>query len=480
MSTSKASKSWWAASSTRARLTAAGASAIVLALLTTSIIVWSSPANPVNQAIAAGSTEPTREELLTAERNNLLSQVVELKNSLAEGDTDLEAMEAEMATVQQALWSAEGKLEAIENAPRSPSGAAKPAPKPPVKPRPTTVTVAGETITAPSKAEIVNPASAYFGMYTEQAPFNWASFDLTATKVGSEPNVVGYFGGWDENYRANAVTRAWQRDTLPILTWEGRPIGAANDVREDPLYSLPRILGDPAAGVPGAFDEYLRQYARDIVSTGLPLGIRLNHEMNGDWYPWAEVDKDGDPINGNRRGDYAKTWQYVHDIFEQEGANDLVVWIWAPNIINRLPGELKSSAYLDSLYPGDAYVDWVGVSAYLRPPFSSDITYDFDYTFTPTLNELRRITDKPIFLAEIGASEIGGLKSAWIGSFFEALARPENGDVLGFSWFNLAVTSRVQGQLATNDWRIDSRDSSVTAFREGLVTPGSRFVLTPR
>jgi hypothetical protein len=317
-------------------------------------------------------------------------------------------------------------------------------------------------------------------MYTEQAPFNWAELDNTSTKLGSTPNVVGYFGGWDEDFRANAVTRAWQRDTLPILTWESRPIAAANDVIEEPEYSLPRILGDPEAGVPGAFDEYLKKYARDIVATGLPLGIRLNHEMNGTWYPWSEDNGYGKPINGNRPGDYAKTWRYVHDIFEAEGANELVTWIWAPNIINRLPESHRSSAYLDGLYPGDEYVDWVGLSAYLRPPFRNGVTYDFDYTFEASLAELRRITDKPILLAEIGATEIGSHKADWVTSLFENLAAPENSDIVGFSWFSLAVTSYVQGERATNDWRIDSRADSLEAFRAGLALPNGRFRLEPK
>ncbi len=483
MSTSEKTPSWWAVSTTRARLTALGASTIVLALLATSAFVWMSPANPVSRISAAiGGSSAAAEEsdaaarAMVLERNELLGQVVELREQLADSKVSMTSTKAELAAIQQQLWSTEGKLEAAVKS----GGGTKPPTTQKPKPKPTKTTASVAGITAPPKAELVNPASPYFGMYTEQAPFNWAEFDNTSTKIGSAPSVVGYFGGWDEDYRANAVTRAWQRGTMPILTWEGRPIAAANDVIEEPEYSLPRILGDPEAGVPGAFDEYLRTYARDIVATGLPLGIRLNHEMNGTWYPWSEDNGYGKPINGNRPGDYAKTWQYVHDIFEEEGANDLVVWIWAPNIINRLPESHRASSYLDGLYPGDEYVDWVGLSAYLRPPFRSGVTYDFDYTFEASLAELRRITDKPILLAEIGATEIGSHKVDWVTSLFDNLAAPENSDIVGFNWFNLAVTSYVQGERATNDWRIDSRADSLEAFRAGLALPTGRFRLTPK
>ena len=472
MSISKKTRTstWWALNSTRARLTAVGASALALALLTTSVIVWTSPANPINQAIAS-RTDTAGKDPLVVERNQLLSKVVELQRLLDESKTSLTATKAEMASIQQALWSAEGQLEAASSGKSSKNTAAK---KTTTKPTATTA-----AITAPSKAEIVNPAAPYFGLMTEQAPFSWSTYDATAARVGYKPDVVGYFGGWDEAFRANAVTRSWQRGTLPILTWESRPIDAKNNQVDEPDYTLPAIIGDPEAGVAGKYDDYLHQYARDIVATGLPLGIRLNHEMNGTWYPWSETTGSGEPINGNRVGDYAKMWQHVHDIFEAEGANDLVVWIWAPNIINNLSASHKSVEFMEGYYPGDEYVDWVGLSGYLRPPYKAENNFTFDYTFGASIDQLRQITDKPIFLAEIGASEVGGQKVQWVTSLFEGLARPENADILGFSWFNLAVTTYTEGELATNDWRIESRPESLAAFTAGLERPGSRFVLTP-
>ncbi len=472
---------WWAVSSSRSRWTGLGASVLVLALGTTSAFVWTSPGNPVTSALGdaarsviEGSSLAEERADWEAEKAKLADEIKSLKASIALGTTNLKATNAKFAELQQALWSAEGTLKALQASKPSTAAAKSPAAS-------STGSATGSTaITAPSKAELVNPASSYLGMYTEQAPFNWATYDATATKIGSTPNVVGYFGGWDENFRANAVTRSWTRGTLPILTWESRPIGSANDQIIEPDYTLPAIIGDPDAGVAGTFDDYLHQYARDIVATGLPLGIRLDHEMNGVWYPWAETDGQGNSINSNRVGDYVKMWRHVHDIFAQEGANDLVIWIWSPNIINNLPATHKPSAFLDGLYPGDDYVDWVGLSGYLRPAYKADNDFTFAYTFDASLAELRRITDKPIFLAEIGASETGGHKPGWVSSLFTALAKPENDDIVGLSWFNMAITTYVEGERSTNDWRIDSRDDSLAAFVAGLALPDSDFALTAR
>jgi hypothetical protein len=443
----------------------------VLGLLTTSVIVWTSPANPINEAVAAVSKEQIQQNKVLAERNALLSQVIALQKQLTNSKLGLTASKAQLATIQQQLWAAQGALDAAQTA--------SVAVKAPTKKPASRAAAVSAPLSVPTKAQIMAPTSRYFGLYTDQAPFNWSEYNAAGVKIGSKPNAVGYFGGWDQTFRGDVVKAAWQRNTLPVLTWESRPIGAANNEIDAPAYSLPKIIGDPAAGVPGDFDAYLHQYAKDIVASGLPLGIRLDHEMNGSWYPWSEDNGKGKPINGNRVGDYAKMWQHVHDIFEQEGANSLVVWVWAPNIINNLSASHKASSYLDGLYPGENYVDVVGLSGYLRPAYKPENDFSFDYTFGPSLKELRRVTTKPILLAEIGASETGGHKVAWINSLFEALAKPENKDIIGFSWFNLAVTTYTEGELATNDWRLESRPESLAAFTAGLANPADNFILTP-
>ena len=493
---SKSSRTWWASTTTNARRTAFGAVAIALCLALASYFVWNSPDSPISpeNRLAAQVGPSAAEVRLAAQREELLDDVEELRTQLANAEekldyaadgagikqADIDALKEQVASANaavsesnaaladaQAATAAANKRAEIASA-RPTTVVAAPAPAPS-----TPSTPVATPITAPSLDEIKNPASRYFGLYTEQAPFNFATFDATATKIGSAPNVVGYFGGWDEAFRPEAVTKAWERDTLPILTWESRPIGAANDVINEPDYELPGIIA-------GNHDDYIRQYARDIVATGLPLGLRFDHEMNGNWYPWAETNNDGSSINNNNPGDYVKTWQHVHDIFEQEGANQLVSWIWAPNIVNNLNKEHRTVENLAGFFPGDDYVDWVGLSGYLRPPYKEENNFTFEYTFGQSLDLLRQISDKPIFLAEIGASEIEGHKGKWITSLFENLAKPENNDIIGFSWFNLAVTSKVEGERATNDWRIDSRADTLEAFKAGLAVPGIRYSLEPK
>ena len=82
------------------------------ALLATSVFVWSSPQNPVRQAIA-GQVELDPNAKLVKDRNALLSQIVALRSTLENSESLLAASETDKAAIQQALRSAEGELEVI-------------------------------------------------------------------------------------------------------------------------------------------------------------------------------------------------------------------------------------------------------------------------------------------------------------------------------------------------------------------------------
>ncbi|GAB3598299.1 glycosyl hydrolase [Microbacterium tumbae] len=470
-------RSWWAATPAAGRRGLLGGAILVAALIVVSVLVWVSP---------GGATPPPS---LDAQLAASQAENAELQEELDAANARLDAANPQTTPADDATPTPTPTPVPTSTptpAPEEPAvperetivvyrdreSEAQPHPSPPSKPATPSKPAAPTKPDAPSVADILAPESRYFGMYTGQAPFNFATFDDAALDAGSRQSLVGYFGGWDQAFRGDVVTASWKRGLLPMLTWESRPISAPNDQTILPEYSLPRILA-------GDFDAYLHQYAKDIVTTGLPLAIRLDHEMNGTWYPWSEQKTDGSSLNGNGKGDFVAMWRYVHDIFEAEGANAYVIWTWAPNIVNNLPARHQDISYLQSLYPGDEYVDLVGASGYLRTPFKPANDFTFGYTFDATLDQLRAITDKPLIIAEVGATENGGHKPEWVASMFDAFADPENDDVIGFAWFNLAVTTVSEGQRVTNDWRIDSRADSLVAFAEGLADPASRFQIIP-
>ena len=185
------------------------------------------------------------------------------------------------------------------------------------------------------------------------------------------------------------------------------------------------------------------------ISFDKPVVIRFAHEMNGVWYSWSEG------AWGNQPGDYVKTWRYIHDRFTAAGA-DNVIWMWNPNRVDfqRTP--------LEQVYPGDAYVDWVGISGYYRRTNGAST---FDLTFSKTLDAVAALTTKKIFIGEAGADS-GTLAGdvAWIDDFFRGIAAHPS--IIGFSWFNQAKSG--------NDWRLQRAPELLAAFTAGV--GGDRYV----
>jgi hypothetical protein len=308
--------------------------------------------------------------------------------------------------------------------------------------------------TAPSKAEIV-ASGHHFGMYTATSE----EFGDLELSLARDATMRGYYKGWDTPFDTNSVVSSWQRGEVPVMTWESRSLATTGDTTD---YSLRRIID-------GDFDQYLTTYAHDIVALGLPIVVRFDHEMNGNWYRWTEFDS---PY-GNAKGDYIAAWRHVHDVFQAQGANSLVVWLWSPNRVDNL----TRFPSIDNYYPGRDYVDWVGMTGYYRP---GDGTATFSATYDKTLAELHRVAPGvPILLSEVGATDTGGKKVDWVNSFFTGIAT--HPDVVGFLWFNYAVTQ--DGE--TNDWRLDSTPDVFSAFSAGLSAssygrlPGKSPVLVP-
>ncbi|KQS08061.1 hypothetical protein ASG04_13030 [Curtobacterium sp. Leaf183] len=484
--------SWWAPSSKHAKRTAIGTTAIVLALALITWSVWVSPSSPVSTAVHHALGVKTASEKavdadalqtkLTAAQKQIWKLEGQLKSTSAQAGSrgdQLTQLKAQIASLQSQLGSAQaqaaGKAGSASGTGASASGTGGSSssggsgsgthtagsgggvtnPNTGPSKDPTTTPVA-----VPTKQQILEQPTRWYGLYTAQSPFNWAEYDQVSQQVGKATNMVGFFQGFDQDFNANAVNRAWANGRLPLMTWESAPAQTGNDQKYVPGYTNQDIIS-------GKFDAYLTKYAQALKANGQPMVIRLDHEMNGSWYNWSEGS-----AQQNAAGSYVAMWQHVHQVFADAGANDYVIWNWAPSRIDKLGNaKYQTLAYLKQYYPGPDQVDWVGMSGYYR---TASETPSFTNTFGATVDQLRQIApDKKILLSEVGATETGtsvsgGQKSKWITSLFDALAQPANDDVIGFSYFSETATTVVDGVRSTNDWRLNSRSDSLQAFVDGI------------
>src|SRR5262249_48553137 len=129
----------------------------------------------------------------------------------------------------------------------------------------------------------------------------------------------------------------------------------------------------------GAFDGYLRSWARAAKAWGKPFFLRPNHEMNGNWYPWGTGA--GNP-NNNTPEEYVAAWKHLHALFDAEGVTN-AVWVWCPNV----------GLSMGEDYPGDGWVDWVGLDGYNWGDLNAGWLALRD-VFGAAYAELLRLTDK--------------------------------------------------------------------------------------
>ena len=130
---------------------------------------------------------------------------------------------------------------------------------------------------------------------------------------------------------------------------------------------------------------------------GGPVAISFGHEMNGNWYPWG--------TSQATPAEFVAAWRHIHDLFAAAGATN-VIWVWNPNIVNPMP-DVELAPY----WPGDAYVDWVGITGYF-PTTGPDT---FAGVYGPTMAEVRKFTSKPFIIAETavqtGPDEVASIRS---------------------------------------------------------------------
>jgi hypothetical protein len=251
--------------------------------------------------------------------------------------------------------------------------------------------------------------------------------------IGRNLAVNMWYIDWNTSFPTADCDLVDSYGGVPMITWEPW-LNVA-----DTLEAISR----------GDFDSYITSFAQGAKDWGKPVFLRFAHEMNGTWYPWDGYN------NGGNSGiaKYISAWKHVHDIFIQAGATN-VKWVWSPAFYG---SSSTPWSYGDSYYPGDAYVDWIGLDGYcgLINWDSFDNIFSGMYTTYSTHN-------KSMMIAEFAcAEETGDLKADWITDAFSKI-RNNYPRFKIFVWFNVNKE---------RDWRVESSSSSITSFKNAVSDP---------
>ena len=310
---------------------------------------------------------------------------------------------------------------------------------------------------------------AYTGAYVD---FGEGEGDVTYDALmdfekltGKHLAIVAFGSFWGEQqFPAKATHIIAAYGAVPLIFWSpwDRPY---MENRGPDRFNVPSILA-------GQWDAYIDQWADGAKAHGKPLLVTWGLEANGSWFPWSGVFYGGGDIVGEEAGRplYAgpelvkKANRYVIDRVRARGVDNILWGFHANNAsLPKAPWNIMAS-----YYPGDAYVDWLGLSAYGKlnrfdgSPTFNDVVEDA----YPVLHAINPA--KPMILAEWGVGEFKpGEKAEFIRAAFPALK-----DL--YPLFRAAVFWHERWETEEGTYanlRVNSSPESLAAYREGVADP---------
>lgn len=253
------------------------------------------------------------------------------------------------------------------------------------------------------------------------------------TLAGKKMAVILWYVHWSDPFPKTPAEQVSANNSIPLITWEPWITNEAGT-----LLSI----------ASGSYESYVREFFLAAKAWGGTILLRFGHEMNGNWYPW-----DGAHNGGSTGPDkYKQAWLYIYSVRKAVGA-DNVKLVWCPNNSD-LPAESWNAAV--NYYPGDAYVDWLGMDGY---NWGRERWQSFDEVFADIYGKLTLLSSKPLMIGEFasGTNEADD-KGAWITDAFEKI-RTTYPRVKLFCWFNINKE---------RDWRVDSPPAAAAAFKLAL------------
>ncbi|HEY4198121.1 MAG TPA: glycosyltransferase [Mucilaginibacter sp.] len=289
----------------------------------------------------------------------------------------------------------------------------------------------------------------YTGIYLPALQVDKSPAGLTAFEnaTRSTPAIISLYEAWGQEsldkFPLPLMNAIAANGSIPMITWE-------------PWMNPQRGM---AAIASGSLDDYIRAYAKKIRDYNRPVFIRFAHEPDNPAYPWSAT-------GGNTPGDYKAAWHKVGDLFAEEGVNN-VTWVWNP----------WNAATMATYYPGDAYVDWIGVTCLNYGGASWDGRWhSFESIYNPYRTELLAL-HKPVMLAEFGSTNYGGSSTEWLTHAMQAI-HDQYTEIRSFVFFNSdkdknwVTPWRPSSATKYIDWSI--RQPELLAASVGAFEPVSR------
>lgn len=147
----------------------------------------------------------------------------------------------------------------------------------------------------------------------------------------------------------------------------------------------------------------------DIGGNRIPMIFRPFHECNGSWFWWGK-----EHITDDK---YIKLYQYTVDYLTKTRGIRNFLYCYSPN------GPFKSQSDYLSRYPGDDYVDIMGIDMYNDRPYPEDNFWKVFLDSMDVVADCSQNRGKLFALTEIG---LRTLDTAEDGKYYEGIAPSNN------------------------------------------------------
>ena len=267
------------------------------------------------------------------------------------------------------------------------------------------------------------------------------------------------------DFPARQVSAIRAAGRVPFIRMEPRSSFRAGG--PDRRYAMQSLI-DGAWDTPRQGSQGLTEWCRRAAAVDGPLLVEFGTEVNGSWFPWngrwnggATRDGYGDPELADGPERFRDAYRHVVETCRSAGALN-ITWFFHVDVEGSPAADWNAPA---AYYPGDGYVDWIGVSAYgsLHPSYPWQ---SFRERYGRAREEIRALGPKPVALLETGVREDPsrpGRKARWTKRMLHDV-RTRFPEIRAVSWWN----ERYRDDGATIDLRVDSSASALRAYRRGV------------
>ncbi len=277
------------------------------------------------------------------------------------------------------------------------------------------------------------------------------ALQLFEEHIGKKVTIAHIYRGWHELDSDNFIT---ELQTIDRYSWV--PMVSANpyyfDQCKHTRYSLYKSIER------GDCDAFLRNISIRFRTYGKPLFFRFAWEMNIPSNEWSLQ------YTGSTAQEFVGAWRHIHTIMNEENVTN-VQWVFCPQV------NTPTSIAYEEIFPGDEYVDWVGLDGYNWGTTQSWSSWqNFSDVFGSSYDELVKLAPgKPVMIAEFGTTDQGGDKPGWFSAALNTQIPQRFPEVKALIFYN-----EDRSQEEQSNWKIDSPPQTLKSIQQGL--KDSRYV----